>query len=163
MRVRNVYGLTQRIACLRQPSVAFVAQHCSTNSEYLRLQAALVHDPIALFETALLLANAPLRSNATPRPPGKVAVAMQSGGNCTMATDALVEAGIAVEPFSRETAKKLEDVLPTFTEPRNPLDVTGQAVYADDIAEPRDLVHCYLATAPIALVECAPEPTAPMS
>ena len=28
--------------------------------------------------------------------------------------------------------------------------VTGQAVYADDIAEPRDLVHCYLATAPIA-------------
>ncbi len=97
------------------------------DAAFRRLGAAVVHDPIALFETAVLLANAP------PRTAGKVAVAMQSGGNCTMFTDALTEAEVAVEPLRRETLGKLEDILPTFSEPRNPLDVTGQAVFDTEV------------------------------
>jgi acyl-CoA synthetase (NDP forming) len=92
-----------------------------------RLGAAVVYDPIALFETALLLERAPRRCS------GNVAVAMQSGGNCTLFADTLDRAGVSIEKFRPETAEKLTEILPTFTVPRNPLDVTGQAIFETEI------------------------------
>ena len=92
-----------------------------------RLGAVVVYDPIALFETALLLENAPGRCS------GKFAAAMQSGGNCTLFADALNDARVPLEKFSAETMSKLSAVLPDFSEPRNPLDVTGQAIFDSEI------------------------------
>ncbi|MBW2694047.1 MAG: acetate--CoA ligase family protein [Deltaproteobacteria bacterium] len=91
-----------------------------------RLGAVVVYDPIALFETALLLENAPPCS-------GKLAAAMQSGGNCTLFADALNDAEVPLEKFSTDTMSKLSEILPDFAEPRNPLDVTGQAIFDSDI------------------------------
>jgi acyl-CoA synthetase (NDP forming) len=89
--------------------------------------AILVNDPIALFETALLLecASQPIS--------GGVAVAMQSGGNCTLFADALEVAGIPLRDFSPATTDRLAEILPAFSEPRNPLDVTGQAIFDHEI------------------------------
>jgi acyl-CoA synthetase (NDP forming) len=85
--------------------------------------AILVNDPITLFETTLLL-------EAAPKPlSGSLAVAMQSGGNCTLFANALDNAGVHLNEFSPTTKKKLAAILPEFTEPRNPLDVTGQAIF----------------------------------
>ncbi|HXV37850.1 MAG TPA: acetate--CoA ligase family protein [Myxococcota bacterium] len=92
-----------------------------------RLGAVVVHDPIALFETALLLEHA--RAGCR----GKLAVAMQSGGNCTLFADALGAAKVPVEPFRAATLHALSEILPAFSEPRNPLDVTGQAVFDSEI------------------------------
>jgi acyl-CoA synthetase (NDP forming) len=91
-----------------------------------RLGAVVVYDPIALFETALLLENA-------PRCSGKFAAAMQSGGNCTLFADALNDARVPLEKFSAATIRKLSKILPDFSEPRNPLDVTGQAIFDSEI------------------------------
>ena len=92
-----------------------------------RLGAVVVHDPIALFETALLLEKAPGRCS------GKLAAAMQSGGNCTLFADALNDARVPLEKFSAATTSKLSEILPDFSEPRNPLDVTGQAIFDNEI------------------------------
>jgi len=89
--------------------------------------AAVVYDPIALFETALLFENAPEGCS------GKLAAAMQSGGNCTLFADALNELRVPLEKFSAKTMSKLSAVLPDFSEPRNPLDVTGQAIFDNEI------------------------------
>jgi acyl-CoA synthetase (NDP forming) len=91
-----------------------------------RLGAVVVHDPIALFETALLLEKA-------PRCSGRLAAAMQSGGNCTLFADALSDARVPLEKFSPATNRKLSKILPDFSEPRNPLDVTGQAIFDSEI------------------------------
>ncbi len=92
-----------------------------------RLGAVVVHDPIALFEAALLLEIAPGRVS------GKLAVAMQSGGNCTLFADALNDARVPLERFGAATMSKLSGILPDFSEPRNPLDVTGQAIFDNEI------------------------------
>jgi acyl-CoA synthetase (NDP forming) len=92
-----------------------------------RLGAIVVYDPIALFETALLLENAPGRCS------GKLALAMQSGGNCTLFADALNDAQVPLEKFSAATTSKLSEILPDFSKPRNPLDVTGQAIFDTEI------------------------------
>jgi acyl-CoA synthetase (NDP forming) len=92
-----------------------------------RLGAIVVHDPVTLFETALLLECAPHSVS------GKVAAAMQSGGNCVLFANALDEAGIALSGFSAKTSNKLAGLLPAFTQPRNPLDVTGQAIFDHEI------------------------------
>jgi acyl-CoA synthetase (NDP forming) len=92
-----------------------------------RLGAAVVHDPIAMFETALLLEKVPMRCS------GKLALAMQSGGNCTLFADALNDAQVPLEKFSDATMSKLSEILPDFSEPRNPLDVTGQAIFDNEI------------------------------
>lgn len=85
--------------------------------------AIIVNDPITLFETTLLL-------KAAPKPlSGSLAVAMQSGGNCTLFANALDNAGVLLNEFSPTTTEKLAEILPEFTEPRNPLDVTGQAIF----------------------------------
>ncbi len=92
-----------------------------------RRGAVVVHDPIALFETALLIERSPARVRGT------VAVAMQSGGNCTLFADALDECEVTLGEFSRKTTIALQEILPDFAEPRNPLDVTGQAVFEGEI------------------------------
>ncbi len=92
-----------------------------------RLGAVVVYDPIALFETALLLEIAPGRCS------GNLALAMQSGGNCTLFADALNDARVPLEKFSAATMSKLSEILPDFSEPRNPLDVTGQAIFDTEI------------------------------
>ncbi len=85
--------------------------------------AILVNDPIALFETTLLLESA-----SKPVSAG-VAVAMQSGGNCTLFAEALENVGVSLNDFSPATKERLAEILPEYSEPRNPLDVTGQAIF----------------------------------
>ena len=97
------------------------------NAFLRRLGAVVVHDPIALFETALLL------ETACEDVTGNVAAAMQSGGNCTLFADALNDADVDLQDFKPETARKIAEILPDFSEPRNPLDVTGQAVFDYEI------------------------------
>jgi len=92
-----------------------------------RLGAIVVYDPIALFETALLFEKSPGRCW------GILAAAMQSGGNCTLFADALNDARVSLEKFGTATTSKLSEILPDFSEPRNPLDVTGQAIFDTEI------------------------------
>ncbi len=75
----------------------------------------------------MLLEKVPMRCS------GKLALAMQSGGNCTLFADALNDARVPLEKFSDATMSKLGAVLPDFSEPRNPLDVTGQAIFDNEI------------------------------
>jgi acyl-CoA synthetase (NDP forming) len=58
---------------------------------------------------------------------------MQSGGNCTLFADALNDAQVPLEKFGTATMNKLSEILPDFSEPRNPLDVTGQAIFDTEI------------------------------
>jgi acetyltransferase len=89
--------------------------------------AIVVYDPITLFETTLLVKGSPLSVS------GSVAVAMQSGGNCTLFADALDDAGIPLSAFDADTMGNLSGLLPAFSDARNPLDVTGQAIFDHEI------------------------------
>ena len=53
--------------------------------------------------------------------------------NCTLFADALNDARVPLEKFSAATMSKLSEILPDFSEPRNPLDVTGQAIFDTEI------------------------------
>ena len=86
-----------------------------------RLGALLVADPVELFEAAVLLSQ-----RRRLRRPG-VAVALQSGGACTLFAEAAGEAGLELPAFAASTRRRLRRALPPFAGQHNPLDVTGQA------------------------------------
>lgn len=54
-----------------------------------------------------------------------VAILADGGGHATIATDALVEAGLRLAPLSEETKRKLSTLLPPAAALDNPVDVAG--------------------------------------
>jgi acetate---CoA ligase (ADP-forming) len=63
------------------------------------------------------------------RPLGRrLAVVAASGGACDLIADRTTDEGLTLPPFPPETVAGLTEVLPPFSNPRNPLDVTGYVV-----------------------------------
>ncbi len=66
-------------------------------------------------------------SSQTMLKDGKIAVITNGGGLGIVATDAAVKAGLDVINFSKETQNKLKKLLPSYSTPSNPVDLTGDA------------------------------------
>ncbi|TMC09543.1 MAG: acetate--CoA ligase family protein [Chloroflexi bacterium] len=63
------------------------------------------------------------------RPLGRrLAVVAASGGACDLIADRTADEGLTLPPFPAETVAGLTEALPPFSNPRNPLDVTGYVV-----------------------------------
>lgn len=58
----------------------------------------------------------------------RVAAVTASGGACDLLADRAASVGLDLPEFPPETLKKLADFLPPFSNPHNPLDVTGYVV-----------------------------------
>jgi acetate---CoA ligase (ADP-forming) len=64
-----------------------------------------------------------------PRPLGRrVAAVTASGGACDLIADRATDEGLELPEFPAATTAALADLLPSFSNPRNPLDVTGYVV-----------------------------------
>ncbi|HKF74828.1 MAG TPA: acetate--CoA ligase family protein [Candidatus Dormibacteraeota bacterium] len=75
-----------------------------------------------LLVTAGLLAH-------EPRPLGRrLAAVTASGGACDIIADRATDEGLELPEFPPATTRRLTEVLPAFSNPRNPLDVTGYVV-----------------------------------
>jgi acyl-CoA synthetase (NDP forming) len=69
------------------------------------------------------------------RPLGRrLAAVTPSGGACDLIADRATDEGIALPPFPEATVAALAEVLPAFSNPRNPLDVTGYVVVDSTIS-----------------------------
>jgi acetate---CoA ligase (ADP-forming) len=69
------------------------------------------------------------------RPLGRrLAAVTASGGACDLIADRATDEGIVLPAFPEETARGLAEVLPEFSNPRNPLDVTGYVVVDSTIS-----------------------------
>ncbi|HXM58131.1 MAG TPA: acetate--CoA ligase family protein [Candidatus Dormibacteraeota bacterium] len=70
-----------------------------------------------------------------PEPLGRrLAAVTASGGACDLIADRATDEGLVLPPFPAATASSLADVLPSFSNPRNPLDVTGYVVVDSSIS-----------------------------
>lgn len=75
-----------------------------------------------------LLTTAALAGYTGPLPGRRLGVVTPSGGACDILADLAEEAGIALPDFAPETVARLHEILPPFSTPHNPLDVTGYVV-----------------------------------
>lgn len=75
-----------------------------------------------------LLTTAALAGYSGPLPGRRLGVVTPSGGACDILADLAEEAGIALPDFAPETVARLHEILPPFSTPHNPLDVTGYVV-----------------------------------
>jgi acetyltransferase len=65
---------------------------------------------------------------AQPLPKGpRLTIVTNAGGPGVLATDALIQSGAELTPLSNETAKALDDVLPSHWSHTNPIDLIGDA------------------------------------
>ena len=58
---------------------------------------------------------------------GRVGIITNGGGMGVLATDSLEEEGLSLAPLSEETKKAMLGSLPSYTNVRNPLDISGDA------------------------------------
>ena len=58
---------------------------------------------------------------------GRVGIITNGGGMGVLATDSLEEEGLSLAPLSEETRKAMLGSLPSYTNVRNPLDISGDA------------------------------------
>jgi acetate---CoA ligase (ADP-forming) len=70
------------------------------------------------------------------RPLGRrLAAVTASGGACDLIADRATDEGISLPAFPEATSAGLAEVLPAFSNPRNPLDVTGYVVVDSTISQ----------------------------
>ncbi|MEM5814389.1 MAG: CoA-binding protein [Candidatus Aenigmatarchaeota archaeon] len=74
-----------------------------------------------LFDFAKALSSQP------PLRTGKIAVITNGGGFGILAADAAVKAGLELPDLSNETVKALKSVIPDYSVPKNPVDLSGDA------------------------------------
>ncbi|WP_455364028.1 acetate--CoA ligase family protein [[Eubacterium] cellulosolvens] len=75
-----------------------------------------------LFDYARTLAYQP-----TPKEQKNIAIVTNGGGFGVISTDEVSRLGLTLAKFSTETVKKLENALPSYALPHNPLDLVGDA------------------------------------
>lgn len=85
-----------------------------------------------------LLTTAALAGYSGLLPGRRLGVVTPSGGACDILADLAEEASIALPDFAPETVARLHELLPPFSTPHNPLDVTGYVV-VDGTLQPRAL------------------------
>ncbi|WP_074955314.1 acetate--CoA ligase family protein [Alicyclobacillus macrosporangiidus] len=75
-----------------------------------------------------LITTAGLLGYCPPLPGRRVGVVTPSGGACDILSDRAEDEGMELPDFSVDTVARLKDILPAFSTPHNPLDVTGYVV-----------------------------------
>lgn len=75
-----------------------------------------------------LLITAGLAGNIQPLPGRRMGIVTPSGGACDILSDLAQDEGITLPDFAPETLAQLKAILPPFSTPHNPLDVTGYIV-----------------------------------
>ncbi|GHO77139.1 acetyl-CoA synthetase [Ktedonobacter sp. SOSP1-85] len=75
-----------------------------------------------------LLITAGLAGNIQPLPGRRMGIVTPSGGACDILSDLAQDEGITLPDFAPETLAQLQSILPPFSTPHNPLDVTGYIV-----------------------------------
>jgi len=78
-----------------------------------------------------LLVTAGLLGYGLPLNGRRMGVVTASGGACDIIADRADEEGIEIPEFAPQTVAALGKVLPAFTDPQNPLDVTGYGLAHD--------------------------------
>src|SRR5579884_225687 len=68
------------------------------------------------------------RGHGKSLPGRRMGVVTPSGGACDILSDLAEDEGITLPDFAPETVEQLKQILPPFSTPRNPLDVTGYIV-----------------------------------
>lgn len=100
---------------------ALAGEDAVYDAAFKRAGIERVHTVENLFDCAELMAKQP-----RPSGPG-LAIITNAGGPGVMATDALSFYGIEPVSISRETIKKLDEILPSFWSRGNPVDILGDA------------------------------------
>ena len=78
----------------------------------------------------------------TPRPRGdRVAVVTVSGGAGIWAADAVSAQGLQVPELSEAVQAKIRGMIPSYGSPRNPIDITAQAVHSGGLQKTLDLLE----------------------
>jgi acyl-CoA synthetase (NDP forming) len=78
----------------------------------------------------------------TPRPKGdRVAVVTVSGGAGIWAADAVSAQGLQVPELSEAVQAKIRGMIPSYGSPRNPIDITAQAVHSGGLQKTLDLLE----------------------
>ena len=75
-----------------------------------------------------LLITAGLAGNIQPLPGRRMGIVTPSGGACDILSDLAQDEGVTLPDFAPETLAQLKTILPPFSTPHNPLDVTGYIV-----------------------------------
>jgi acetyl coenzyme A synthetase (ADP forming)-like protein len=100
---------------------ALVSREVATDALFEQCGVIRVTSIEELFDVSSALANQPL-------PKGdRVAIVTNAGGPGILATDACVNLGMKVEPFSEPTMRKLAELLPTEASVQNPVDMIASA------------------------------------
>jgi len=113
-----------------------------------------------------LLTTAGLASFLGLLPGRRMGVVTPSGGACDILSDLAQDEGIMLPDFAQETVEQLRAILPPFSTPHNPLDVTGYIV-VDGTLQRRALnvvVHdpgIDFVLNLVSITEATREPTAP--
>ncbi len=100
---------------------ALVSREVATDALFEQCGVIRVTSIEELFDVSSALANQPL-----PRG-DRVAIVTNAGGPGILATDACVNLGMKVEPFSEGTMRKLAEILPTEASVQNPVDMIASA------------------------------------
>jgi acyl-CoA synthetase (NDP forming) len=82
-----------------------------------------------------LLVTSGLLANHRERLGRRLVAVTASGGACDIIADRSTDEGLRLPAFPDATASGLAEVLPAFSNPRNPLDVTGYVVVDTTIAQ----------------------------
>jgi acyl-CoA synthetase (NDP forming) len=94
-----------------------------------------VHDPEEAVAVAAALTCAPLPKG------NRTAVITASGGAGAWAADVLTTDGLAVPELSAELQTKIAALIPSYGSPRNPVDVTAQAIQTGGLQKAIELLN----------------------
>jgi acetyl-CoA synthetase/acetyltransferase len=98
--------------------------NAAARDAWLRDRGAIV------VENPQFLAAASTLFAASSRPKGRgVYAAMEAGGDATMFAEAADRVGLELPPLDPTVERELGAILPAFSQPTNPLDVTGQGAF----------------------------------
>jgi acetate---CoA ligase (ADP-forming) len=131
-------ALARRALAARKPIVALKVGRSPGGQQAALAHTGAVAGDDAVVDAALrqlgvirvrsleeLLATAGLLAAGPPPPGRRMGVITASGGACDIIADRAHEEGIEIPAFGPETVAALSEVLPSFVDAQNPVDVTG--------------------------------------
>ncbi|HYD71138.1 acetate--CoA ligase family protein [Azospirillum sp.] len=134
-------AVARRLAEAGKPVIAIKAGRSKAGADAARSHTGALAGEDTLYEalfdqyaiervdslTALIDRAKPFLFDARPRG-RRLAVLSVSGGAGVMLADAAEAAGMEILPFADETRQQLAAVLPVFSKPQNPIDLTAMVV-----------------------------------
>ena len=134
-------AVARRLAEAGKPVIAIKAGRSKAGADAARSHTGALAGEDTLYEalfeqyaiervvslTALIDRAKPFLFDARPRG-RRLGVMSVSGGAGVMLADAAEAAGLDIAPFSEDTRSRLAAVLPVFSKPQNPIDLTAMVV-----------------------------------